>query len=232
MTDRKLVTRILSMDPKDLVLLEKNARYMTAAQYERLVNNVKRDGCLTSLPLVYRDGDAFIVLSGNHRTKAAADAGLKTIDVLEICTPLTPEERTAIQLSHNAITGQDELNTLQDLYRSLGLEERLYSGLDDSVLDMDPLKLPTLGSLSPEYVQVLLFFLPEDAAIVSEVLDRIAKQPKPLYHFADLATWDEFFNSVVATKEGANVLNSAAALRAMARLAAERLDQLAAESEA
>ncbi|MET8677005.1 hypothetical protein ABZW18_05240 [Streptomyces sp. NPDC004647] len=43
--------------------------------------NIKRDGCLASTPLVWNDTESgrLIVLSGNHRTLAAIEAGLRTI---------------------------------------------------------------------------------------------------------------------------------------------------------
>ena len=55
-------------------LLEKNARFMRAEQYQRLVSNVKRDGCLTSVPFAVKNGERFLILSGNHRVQAAKDA--------------------------------------------------------------------------------------------------------------------------------------------------------------
>lgn len=49
----------------ELKLMEKNAHYMDPDEFTRLVNNIKKDGVLTSLPVVYRG----TVLSGNHRTR-------------------------------------------------------------------------------------------------------------------------------------------------------------------
>ena len=43
--------KIATVDVKDLEFLEKNARYMTAEMFHNLVDNVKRDGCLSSMPL-------------------------------------------------------------------------------------------------------------------------------------------------------------------------------------
>ena len=63
-------------------LLEKNARFMRAEQYQRLVSNVKRDGCLTSVPFAVKNGERFLILSGNHRVQAAKDAKLTEILVL------------------------------------------------------------------------------------------------------------------------------------------------------
>ena len=65
-------------------LLEKNAGFMRAEQYQRLVSNVKRDGCLTSVPFAVKNGERFLILSGNHRVQAAKDAKLPKSLVLTV----------------------------------------------------------------------------------------------------------------------------------------------------
>ena len=103
----------------ELKLLEKNARYMKGPQFERLVENIRRDGVLTSFPLVHREGKALEVISGNHRVSAAIKAGIEESDVIEVTTPLTRQQFVALQLSHNAIAGQDDPNILRSLYDEL-----------------------------------------------------------------------------------------------------------------
>ena len=98
--------RIASVRIDQCDLLEKNAPFMRAEQYQRLVSNVKRDGCLTSVPFAVRNGERFLILSGNHRVQAAKDAGLTEILVLYSAKELFPAQQRAIQLSHNAIAGQ------------------------------------------------------------------------------------------------------------------------------
>ena len=103
-----LQTRVIRAPLRELKLLEKNARYMKGAQFNRLVENVRRDGCLTSFPLVHREGDSLVVVSGNHRVRAAIEAGIEESDVIEATSPLTRQQFVALQLSHNAIAGQDD----------------------------------------------------------------------------------------------------------------------------
>ncbi len=63
--------RLEMVTPGELKLLEKNARYMKAEQFQSLVENIKKDGNLSSLPLCYREKDGKLrVLSGNHRVQA------------------------------------------------------------------------------------------------------------------------------------------------------------------
>src|SRR5690242_16828167 len=98
-----LQTRVTRVRLSELKLLEKNARYMKPEQFNRLVENIRRDGCLTSVPLVHRDGDDLVVVSGNHRVSAAIKAGIEESDVIEVMSPLTRQQFVALQLSHNAI---------------------------------------------------------------------------------------------------------------------------------
>ena len=120
------------MTPGDLRLLDKNARYMKAEQFQSLVENVKKDGNLSSLPLCYREeGGKLLVLSGNHRVMAARQAGLEQILVMVVADEKTEDEKLGIQLSHNAICGQDDLVILKELWESIrNVQARLYAGLD------------------------------------------------------------------------------------------------------
>ena len=45
------------VDPAEIKLLDKNARYMSQEMFQNLVDNVKNDGGLTSLPLCIKEGD-------------------------------------------------------------------------------------------------------------------------------------------------------------------------------
>lgn len=80
----------------ELKLLEKNARYMKPEQFNRLVENIRRDGCLTSVPLVHRDGESLVVVSGNHRVSAAIKAGIEESDAIEVLSPLTRQQFVAL----------------------------------------------------------------------------------------------------------------------------------------
>ncbi len=77
--------RLDYVDPSDIRLLDKNARYMEQEMFQNLVENVKQDGGLSSLPLCYREeDDSLLVLSGNHRVQAAVHAGIGRIMILVV----------------------------------------------------------------------------------------------------------------------------------------------------
>jgi len=105
-------TKTYKADLTKLKLLDGNPRYMTPAQFKRLVKNLEHDGVLTSAPLVYK-GE---VISGNHRVQAAIEAGITDADIIEIISDLTESEKRAIALSHNSISGStDTAPAINDL---------------------------------------------------------------------------------------------------------------------
>lgn len=225
-----LETKTYAANPKHLSLLKRNARYMTGAQMRQLTDNIKRDGTLTSAPLVYRVGEDLVVLSGNHRVQASIKAGLEHITVMEILTPLSEEHRVALQLSHNAISGQDDPNLLLELYESLSLDEKLYSGISDDLFKIEELDFSSLSIGPPKYEEITLLFLPADAEAFKALVKKLQQKSRPsTILLAHLEQFDAVFNTVIAIKEHLNVYNSALAFAKMSELAMECLEQLQSE---
>ncbi|MDG4796891.1 ParB N-terminal domain-containing protein [Micromonospora sp. WMMD1082] len=158
--------RPATVAPADLTLLEVNARYMRKETFDRLVANVRRDGALTSTPLVWNDevSGRMVVLSGNHRIMAAREAGLEQVSVIVVDQPLTRARQVALQLSHNAIEGEDDPATLKHLYDELDdVDWRAYSGLDDKQLDLlAQVDLEGLSEANLDFATVQLVFLPHE----------------------------------------------------------------------
>jgi len=206
-----------------------NARYMTPAQFELLVNNIKRDGVLTSVPLLYTENDGSLTcLSGNHRVGAAKAALIEEADCMVINSKLTKEQRTAIQLSHNAITGQDDLNVLLGLYQSLDCTQKEYSGITDDTFKMiTDLDLAGLAAGQPKYEEIACVFLPEEKIAFASAIEKIKKAPKSLVLGCKYEDFDSIFATLVKTKEKMNIHNTAIAMRVMAELALAQLDHLA-----
>jgi hypothetical protein len=229
-----LKSSTIEVNPRDLHLLEVNARHMRERQFHQLVENIKRDGCLTSAPLVYEVQDKLKVLSGNHRVKAAVAAGLKKIHVIQIHGDLTQARQTAIQLAHNAITGEDDQNILRSLYESLDVLEKKYSGITDT--DLQLLDDPDFEKLSigmPKYEELVLSFLPEDKDEFQKKWDEVQKRIEKTPHIlARMKDYQDFFETMVRTKDTKEIVNQALAVRAMIDLASERLDQIEKETGA
>ncbi|MFF4050411.1 ParB/Srx family N-terminal domain-containing protein [Streptomyces chartreusis] len=165
-TNRLDPPRMVQGDPRTLTLLDVNARFLPHEQFRQLVANIKRDGCLTSTPLVWNDtaSGRLVVLSGNHRTLAAIEAGLPDIWWMQIDEPLPRQRQIALQLSHNAITGQDDPAILKELYDELeSVQWRQYTGLDDKTLDLlEKVDVASLGEANLDYASVQFMFLPDE----------------------------------------------------------------------
>jgi|ADurb_Cas_03_Slu_FD_contig_111_237824_length_3313_multi_3_in_0_out_0_4 ParB-like chromosome segregation protein Spo0J len=161
----------------DLVLLEKNARYMTQDTFGQLVSNIKRDGGLSSVPLCMKEGGKYRVLSGNHRVQAAKVAGLTEVLVMYTDRPLNRQEQIAIQLSHNALVGQDDMAILKDLYEELeSVDLKQYAGLDDKALkSLESLNLAGLVPERLEFRTVQFLFLPTEADRLRACLKRASE---------------------------------------------------------
>lgn len=141
--------------------------------------------------------------------------------------------RVEIQLSHNAITGQDDASILQNLYEGLDLSGKLYSGLtDDAFKGLAELKLSGLGVGQPAYEELLISFLPADAEVFRANLAKIEKAAaKRRVGLAHIQDFDKVFDALIAVKEGRNVHNTALALLEMSELAVQRLAELDDDAE-
>jgi hypothetical protein len=208
---------------------------MPPAEYKQLVANLKRDGVLTSAPLVWRDPKTkrLLVLSGNHRVKAAREAEIEEADCIEVLGDLSPDRMKAIQLSHNAISGKDDPNVLAELYSSMDLIWKEYSGLSDELFKIGSLDIAGLALGQPKYEEIVLTFLPEDTEVIQAWLKRVAKvklkMTRLVGHLDDFTTT---FDSLIRAKSQGNIHNAAVALRMLVQFANERLDQLEAEDGA
>lgn len=226
-----LSRRLVRRDPRLLTRLQVNAHYQTKEEFDRLVDNIKADGCLTSVPLIYSGGEydeeRELVVSGNHRCDAAVAAGLTEIDVMLIEDAQTKDQLIARQLSHNAITGKDDPATLQQLYDQIDdVDWRAYSGLDD-----DQLKL--LAEVSPEglseanldFATVSLIFLPPELEAAREAFDQ-ARLGQNESWLAARADYEQTLNTLASTHAAHKVGNVATALHAILAITENHIGDL------
>lgn len=216
-----------SVRPSELKLLDKNAHFMSEQVFKQLCDNIRRDGCLTSAPLVAMVEGKLLVLSGNHRVKASLAVGLAEIPVIEVLGELSPSRLVGIQLSHNALNGDDDTNILRELYDSLDLIEQRYSGLTDE--DLGVLNDPDLQKLSvgmPAYEEIMVSFLPEDLTEFNDNLEKLKKKSEkyPAY-WAKFSDYQTFFEGVFAVKDAEKIGNDGVALLVMSQLALNYLKE-------
>ncbi|WP_236244264.1 ParB/Srx family N-terminal domain-containing protein [Streptomyces sp. CC210A] len=232
MTPAPLKPRMVEGDPRELTLLDVNARFMRHEQFQRLVTNIRDDGALTSTPLVWNDTETGrrIVLSGNHRTKAAIEAGLERIWWMEIAEPLPRQRQIALQLAHNAITGEDDPATLKALYEELeDVSMRLYSGLDDKTLELlDEVTVPSLAEANLDFATVQIVFLPDEKEAAEKALEAARKAASADARWLTrIDQYDSVLDTLDTTKGAHNIGNVAAAFAIILAIVERHLGELA-----
>lgn len=220
---------LIRADPRRLKLLEINARYMTSDKYNSLVKNVKHDQALTQIPLAWKLHDdttqapildaeglpIYLVLSGNHRVMAACDAGLTEIDLQVITAYIPHQRRVALQLSHNAITGDDDPAILKTLYDDLdNVEMKLYAGIDDTTLKlMAEVDTLSLGEAQLVMQVIALTFLEDEVTRLESAIAQARKSARAArYLVGRLADYDRVMDGIEAAAGAAGVKNSAVGL--------------------
>ncbi|WP_438491791.1 ParB/Srx family N-terminal domain-containing protein [Streptomyces asiaticus] len=232
MTAQPLKPRMVEGDPRELTLLDVNARFMRHEQFQRLVANIRADGALTSTPLVWNDAASGrrIVLSGNHRTKAALEAGLERIWWMEITEPLPRQRQIALQLAHNAITGEDDPATLKALYEELeDVSMRLYSGLDDKTLDLlEEVGVPSLAEANLDFATVQIVFLPEEKEAAEKALEAARKAASADARWlARIEQYESVLDTLDTAKGAHNIGNVAATFAIILAVVERHLGELA-----
>jgi hypothetical protein len=211
--------KIAVVPVEQLEFLQKNARFMKNDMFQILVENIKKDGGLSQLPFCYlQENGKYKILSGNHRSEAAIKAGLTEIPVLYTDKPLTKDEQIAIQLSHNAISGEDDPIILKELYEEIeDLSLKYYTGLDDRALEqLENVEIKGITEAQLEYQSVQFLFLPDEYDRMVEVFDKAISDLPP--NHTVLARWQEYDQFLEAKNkvQGAyNIHNAATVIMIM-----------------
>ena len=223
-------TRIIQINPRELKLLALNARYMRHEEYQRLVANIKRDGQLTSAPFACKDGDKYLVLSGNHRTQAAIAAGLDSIPCIVTDDELSEDQRVSIQLSHNALAGKDDPYILKELYdKILDLSWKEYSGLDDKTLEMlDKMTSQSLSEANLQYQTLGIVFLPDELDKAQKVIDDAKNSIKTAdaTWLAKRSSYDDWLDAQESVQSSYGVKNVATAVDIILKIFQKNITQL------
>ena len=222
--------KLAEVEVENFEFLEKNARYMTNYMFNNLVENIKRDGALTSVPLCWKHDDKYKILSGNHRVKAAIEAGLTKILVMYTEKELSHAEQVAIALSHNALEGKDDMVLLKELWSELdSVDLKKYAGLDDKTLwEMEQTSLGALTEYHLEYKAQTFLFLPEEAERLKNVFEKALSyvhKDKVIYTNR-LADFDRFIEAQSKTERSYEVKNTATVLMLMLDMFERHLEEL------
>lgn len=164
---------------EQLVLLERNARYMEEATFRRLVDNIKKDGGLTSAPFcVEIEKDKYKVVSGNHRVMAAKTAGIEDIAILYTDEEMEQSEMISRQLSHNAIEGKDDPMLLKELYDEINdVDWKEYSGWsEEQIAELERLVQSTINPVGLDFHYVTLLFVEHELERLQEIFESVQQQ--------------------------------------------------------
>lgn len=178
------------VQPKELKEQPVNARYMPPEMFERLVQNIKKDQRLESLPFcAYVNGEIQIV-SGHHRVRAAIQAGLEEIYVIVDVTNLGRDRIKAKQLAHNSIQGQDDPEILRRIFEEIkDADARIEAFVTDEMLKKIATARVEDLNIPMEFREVTLLFVPiekeEFEEVVKLIEERLVREESE-YYLADM----------------------------------------------
>lgn len=144
--------------------------------------------------------------------------------------PLPADRLTAIQLSHNAIAGQDDPATLKQLYQSIDeIDWRGYAGLDDATLGLlgllDRVDLEGLGEANLDFHTINLVFLPPELEAAKAALDHAAAHVDDVWTVA-YRDYTKTLDALASAHASHNVGNVATALGVVLAVFEQHLDDL------
>jgi hypothetical protein len=213
----------------DLKPAARNARHMTSIMFGRLKENIAKDKALGSLPLCWRNLDGtFEIMSGHHRISAAIQAGVEYSLVLYTDAVLSSDERVAIQLSHNALSGHDDVQALLELSHSIGDPKLLrYASID--LLDLPKLNPTGLLSLTEAKMTLrpVLFYLTDyEAQTLQDFVEEYNSRPLSsgaLGFIVHIKEFEAFMQKLQELAEKHHLVNANGALSEMVEIMAAHL---------
>lgn len=226
--------RIDVVHPSDCLPQKKNARYFEAEKFQQLVSNIRDDGNLESVPLVYEADEEgkYRIISGHHRIDAAKEADLDWILVM-ITDPEDRDEVVMKQLAHNALSGKDDDVILAELFQSIDdIGKRMATGLSDEV---DKINYASLNFRVGSFKTFTVLFLPEDIGVFDETMklieDELSVKGDEEIRIGSLEVFDKFAKQIQKVKKTENIKNNGVALMRMVELAEEKISEYGEKDE-
>ena len=223
--------RLAWVDPKrDCIPPEKNARYMSKDQLSRLADNIRQDGFLSQLPFGIRQNDGkYLILSGNHRIKAAIKAKQRRVLILfGLDAEFDKNRRLAMQLSHNAIVGEDDPLILRDIFSDIDdLLSKEYTGLIDEMLQtIEPLELVGLSQPEIPLHELRFVFCHADREYIQQVLDQLEQwKPNKQQDAVVIGDFDRFIDMITLVKKHINIQDRSIAFLHLCKICEDYMSQ-------
>ena len=143
---------------------------------------------------------------------------------------LVLQRQIALQLSHNAIAGQDDPAILKELYEELeSVEWRQYSGLDDKTLDLlERVDVASLGEANLDFASVQFMFLPDELERAEAAFDAARSAATADQRWlAGLEQYEPVLDALETSRAAYKIGNSATALAVILAVFERHLGELA-----
>jgi len=187
----------------DCELLQRNAHYMEKEMLDKLTSNVREDGFLSQLPFAMKKPDGkYLILSGNHRVRAAVKADLPYILILYV-DQLPRDKQIAYQLSHNSLVGKDDLQMLKEIFAEIeNINMKEFSGLNDlNFLELEKISLPSINEDDIELHELKLIFIKSKKDKIDKLFDALEKLPYDENSRLCLVDFKEFIRIMTEVKK-------------------------------
>lgn len=222
--------KLAYVSPTDECLpLEKNAHYMEKEKLDRLVDNVSKDGFLSQLPFgMKRKSDGkYLILSGNHRLKAAIKAKLEFILILYI-DEVDRDTQIAYQLSHNALVGRDDAQMLKEIYKEIeSIEAKEYTGLNGmNFLDIEKLSVSSINDGDIELTEIKFLFIENRKNDVRAVLSELERLTLDKESAIVVGSFDAFIKTMTEVKKAYGIKSNTIAFGKMIEICKEALESV------
>ncbi|MCL2453090.1 MAG: hypothetical protein FWD08_05515, partial [Alphaproteobacteria bacterium] len=143
---------------------------------------------------------------------------------------LSEQQKIAIQLSHNAISGQDDPEILRTLYgKILDVELKEYSGLDDKTLGLlEKFETVSMSEANLNFQTLSIVFLPDELKDAIAVFDEAMGQAKAsaCVLLTKRSQYDDWLDAQEAAASAHGIKNVSTAMSIVLQLAQRNLYQL------
>jgi len=177
-----------------------NARSMTSPMFMQLMDNIKRQKGLESLPLCALTKGGVEIVSGHHRVRAARKAGIQHIWIMIDITGLSRDELRAKQLAHNSIQGEDNADLVKQIYEQIqDVASRIESYIEPNMDELNAGHVTLTGAdleIKIDSRLVNIAFLPVQYEVFKFTMGLLADQGGEVF----LAARDEY-ETLIATME-------------------------------
>lgn len=222
-------TAVYKVPLDEIIERDKNANVMEPRFFLRLIENIKHDKRLESLPFghLIKKGERtlFEVISGHHRIRAARSASREYVYCL-VCEETLPEDQVkSKQLAHNRLHGYDDPQIAREIYESIiDVDGKIATGYDDRDFGVEyPVFSGDALNLDFELKQVTLLFLPSEVADLERVFQALTGDFEAEY-VAHISGYNSFVETLARIGEEFKIKSVSSQLAKMVDIVKEALN--------